>query len=91
MNIVNHLGMLQHQHSIETQLTDISSKQSTVSADSCLPKSQVSLSDRKRSRNDLNATRVMQNLAKRRDLFMQCNFLDSKKKHLTTNKSFDSS
>merc|ERR1719284_114957 len=33
------VGILQHQHSIETQMTDTSSKQSTISADSCLPKS----------------------------------------------------
>lgn len=47
-------GILQHQHSIETQMTDTSSKQSTISADSCLPKSQVSLSDRLRSHKKCN-------------------------------------
>jgi stromal interaction molecule 1 len=36
------LGVLQHQHSVETSITEFGSKQSTVSEDSCLPKSQNS-------------------------------------------------
>jgi hypothetical protein len=35
------VGILQHQYSIENSITEIGSKQSTISEDSCLPKSQV--------------------------------------------------